>query len=482
MMKRISTIFLSFVLLSSVYGQIGDGIKTFKDDFSGIEITHLSSQIQKTSQAAKNNQYENPLFQDLREYTLDSVVMEGYSPDGSHSPAVKIEYKYNSDGKSTTILDYHWDAGAWQVNSKTEYTYFDGNNHMLVSDYDWYDSIWNIFTKSDYYFDNQNNETLCIDSIYSYLHNRWMIAQKIEKEYDANGNNVLYHSISYQNDQVKSQLEYQYSYDDLSRLILAIVSQAYLNPNELKPTFKLEYSYDLNDNQTNIMISSWQADSSDWVPIRKEDYIYNSSGHVISEITSNYLSYSDDWEYQGKYDYTYDANNNPDVGLSYYWDNYYNQWGIESKKEHSYDGTKTITDVNVPSMDVYEQDYPEYIVNAPVHYIYSEVGIGDLETVYASTYFYSETNLDVFEVTDAEISTYPNPATTQVSFVSPEHQANTGHQALLRIFDLSGKQMAQIQVRDGKAVWNCTSVKPGLYVYSTVLNRQKITGKIVVTN
>jgi len=78
------------------------------------------------------------------------------------------------------------------------------------------------------------------------------------------------------------------------------------------------------------------------------------------------------------------------------------------------------------------------------------------------------------------LDVFPNPATTQVSFVLPEHQANTGHQALLRIFDLSGKQMAQIQVRDGKAVWNCGTIKPGVYVYSTALNGQKITGKIVV--
>ncbi len=472
-MKILSALFLSFLMFSSVCGQIDKNNKPFKDEFSGIEISRLSYQIQKASQSATSSQYTNPLFQDLRKYRLDSVVTESYDMEGSHSPSVKSEYKYNGNGKPTTILDYYWDSNYWSVVSKTEYTYFDGNNYMLVSDYNWYDTIWKIYTKSDYYFDDQDNQTLRIDSIYSYLSNRWMIARKTEEEYDANGNNVLYQSTCYQNEQVKSQLEYQYSYDNLDRLMLAIVSQTHIDPNELELTFKLEYNYDLNDYQTNIMISSWQTDSSDWVPIRKEDYIYNSTGQMISEIVNTYLSYSNDWEYHSKYDYTYDANNNPEIGLSYYWDNLYNQWEMESKKEHSYDATKTISEVNVPSMDVYKQDYPEYIVNAPVHYIYSEVGIGDLETVYANTYYYSETNLGVSEVTDADISIYPNPATDRL-YVSDTHYNG----AVKCIVYNSFGQIA-IQEQEFNNNIDIRALKTGLYVLEIRDEKSKIRLKFI---
>jgi len=474
-MKRTFTILLSLFLLSSVYGQFEHRKSTIADEFPGIDITGLSSQIQKASQSTTSSRYANPLFQDLRKYKLDSLVTEGYNSEGGHSPAEKSEYQYNDDGKLTMILDYHWDSAAWKVNSKMEYTYFDENNHLLVSDYDyWYDSVWNIFAKIHYYYDNQNNETLRIDSVYSYLQNHWLIAQKIESEYDDQGNKVVYHATVYRNNQIDRQTEYRYSYDNLNRRVLFILSRTLSDTNVLIPNYRFEYSYDVGSNLINTMASTWQADSSTWTLIWKEDYTYNNSGQVISEITSDYLSYTNDWDYRSKCDYTYDAHNNPEVESSYYWDDLSNQWEVESKKEHLYDDTKTISEVNVPSMNVFEQDYPDYIVNTPVYYIYSELWVDDLQIKYANSYYYSATNLGVSTHSENKFRIFPNPASDRL-YVSTEQLDDSSIKYV--VYTSTGQTAISEQKYQ-----NCIEIgelTPGLYLLEISASHSKTRMKFI---
>jgi len=77
---------------------------------------------------------------------------------------------------------------------------------------------------------------------------------------------------------------------------------------------------------------------------------------------------------------------------------------------------------------------------------------------------------------------YPNPASTQVSFSLPNVLPSQNQSGIVQLYNLSGQKISEIVLTEGSAVWDCSDVNPGLYVYVALIGDSSLTGKIVIGN
>ena len=75
---------------------------------------------------------------------------------------------------------------------------------------------------------------------------------------------------------------------------------------------------------------------------------------------------------------------------------------------------------------------------------------------------------------------YPNPSGEFVVFDLPVHISKSGNDPLIRIFDVSGKEIAILPMTGERAVWDCREVQAGLYIYRCKVGGRPYSGKIVV--
>ncbi len=81
-----------------------------------------------------------------------------------------------------------------------------------------------------------------------------------------------------------------------------------------------------------------------------------------------------------------------------------------------------------------------------------------------------------------KLKTYPNPATTHITFELPTYTNETPQSRHLRITNISGKTVAELPLIKGQTqlVWNCSTVTSGVYFYQTEIDGVVYRGKIIV--
>jgi len=82
------------------------------------------------------------------------------------------------------------------------------------------------------------------------------------------------------------------------------------------------------------------------------------------------------------------------------------------------------------------------------------------------------------EIQQKELKTYPNPASSQITFELPI----IIKESIIYIKDIYGKSIAQILLAkaQSKTQWDCSAVSQGVYFYQTEINGEVYRGKIVV--
>jgi hypothetical protein len=93
--------------------------------------------------------------------------------------------------------------------------------------------------------------------------------------------------------------------------------------------------------------------------------------------------------------------------------------------------------------------------------------------------------LDTLDTTDIienlniknAVRVYPNPAKEYVVFECPLLQAGGN---VVLITDVFGRQVAEVELRGGKTVWDCREIKAGVYFYSANSGNVRRSGKVVI--
>ena len=158
----------------------------------------------------------------------------------------------------------------------------------------------------------------------------------------------------------------------------------------------------------------WNEINSQWVADYKYeftcDYSYNTSDLILP------YSFSDD-------DGTIFYNNMLTGAVFYEWDNTLNEWVKEGK----------------------------------VTYYYSEQYVNSVPEAYR-----------------VELSVYPNPFSTYVSF----NISGNYNEIILEIFDIQGRKIISKEIKNGENV-NMEGLNTGMYFYNLTIDGEKLNGKLI---
>jgi len=81
----------------------------------------------------------------------------------------------------------------------------------------------------------------------------------------------------------------------------------------------------------------------------------------------------------------------------------------------------------------------------------------------------------------AELKVYPNPARAFVVFAcAAPRLAEGGVPPTVQIFNVYGRQVANIALATEKTVWDCSKMPDGLYLYTMEWNGKILSGKLVI--
>jgi hypothetical protein len=348
---------------------------------------------------------------------------------------------YNSYNGDRYLMKQHED------NADTSYKY----DYIPESD------SWNLKSRSIPSYDELNNDTLEIIS--SWNGNEW-------------------------NDSLKNRRVYE-SYS----MILFTSFSFDLSENLWKPLRQVRKHYTNFKIPDTVLYQDWDNAANNWKDNRLVCYSYDNQDREIGSLSMSYSDQTQSLINETRYTVSYATGSETRIDET--WDEESQQWMNSLKYYYSYLSDDVLDTFQLDLWDQtilqwepynrYSNIYDEHL-NLQVHSNYYFVS-GDWQLDSRTDYFWSPFIPNAIpEIIANAVDVFPNPASTQVSFILPDGGVFQDKVTLVQVFNLSGQRITEIPIKEGKAVWNSSSVKPGLYVYSTLLNGQKITGRIVVKN
>ena len=253
--------------------------------------------------------------------------------------------------------------------------------------------------------------------------------------------------------------------------------------------YKLVYYHNNSFGEPDTITNKyWNELTNSWYDFKKDIYFYDNQGSCIGYLR---MSYNPQTQILENHDRT-TILRTPDseTSISQIWDQDTQSFRNQTKTYYSFvtDIVKDTLQYDVWDIDAQSWQPVELTVNRfdnhfnTIESIIFEYGQSAWEVYSKTDYYWSPfiPNAISENNTDIALFVYPNPASTQVSFELPGKCSIQNKEALIQIFNLSGQKVAETSMKEGKVVWDCSSVKPGLYVYTTERTGMKCTGKILV--
>ena len=363
-----------------------------------------------------------------------------------HSPEVIKEEFFKYYSYST----HEFDGGGHK-----KYYVFNNNNKpdTLFLYYLPNNSQWQNQSFYKFYYDESGNDTLQVN--YNWTNNSYVISSKHRRVYSA-GNLIHRYTLEWDSTnsiwQNKTHVYYSYNASNLEDTIINQIWDE--GEDKWRDELKSQITYDENQRVLTYLHKLY-----DYLTLQLENFIlitnvYENNNHTV--IDKRWVN--NEWLNNSQIFYSYIDETRTDTVVSMNWDISSGNWIPEFQSITNYDSK----------------------MNAKQYWRYKYVD-NQWVTIKVYGYYWSPFIPNAtHEIQANTLAVYPNPATTRVSFVVPDNQAITGQQALLTIFDLSGRQMTQLPLQNGKAVWDCAGVKAGLYVYSLSGSGAWVSGKVVV--
>ncbi|MCF8381945.1 MAG: T9SS type A sorting domain-containing protein [Bacteroidales bacterium] len=314
---------------------------------------------------------------------------------------------------------------------------------------------WKPVTKIEHFYDNYDNDTLILT--FRWKNNMWVDSLKQKNFFLGDKDYQQYYFTMNGEDSIWHNLGARFLEYSASGLNTQIYEQTW---DEEMTTwvdmYKVIITYDDEDRMINYLYLEYNSATQ-----QLENSINNVINYVDGKTVYTYQNWDFTlglWHNYNQYVYSFVKDDLVDTAQNNVWNDETQQWKWNYRDVTRYDDRFN------------EIDMTRY------NFVANDWLIAWKYDFYWSPFIPNAT----YEIQANTLAVYPNPATTQVSFVVPDNQANTGQQALLTIFDLSGRQMTQLPLQNGKAVWDCAGVKAGLYVYSLSGSGAWVSGKVVV--
>jgi len=366
--------------------------------------------------------------------------------------AYKADFAYNTDGRVTLQTNYSRSGLlTWTPEDKYEYTYDANGNETVYISYTWENNAWVKDEKEEYTYDAKGNTIEEID--YSWENNAWVPNWKYEYTYDANDDMTEHISYSWEDNAWIPNWKDEYTYDANRNQIMYIFY--YWNESddiwEEGNMSKYELTYDADNNVTIKIDYYWDSEEEDWIERVKDEYTYDANGNQIGNIS--YSWEDDDWVAGYKGEYAYDANGNPTMQAEYYWDDEENDWVGRYKTENTFDLSYSIADLILP------WGYDEEIYNKPTKSIYYDWDGTDWVEGTMLVFYWSDHIVGIPTITNYELQVYPNPTTGQLRITNYELRENT----VIEIFDIYGKNVTPLTSHSSPLILDISHLTNGMY-------------------
>ncbi|MCF8380173.1 MAG: T9SS type A sorting domain-containing protein [Bacteroidales bacterium] len=427
-------------------------------------LTVLAS-ISLMGQSGKNNlQKDNPIFKNIKgEHYKRFLLHSGTSQLNDLKSSNDLKHQLDS----TWDENFSSDPDLWTKSGKEEFFY---NNDKKLASYLWFeydeiDNLWIEEYKEEVSYDENGNLSEVEISYFNTETDEWAVSEKIEFTYDDGGNLMLMSDFEWDIDWVLyGTVEYFYNSNGvLDRII-------YYNDE------KEEFTYNVNGTLSELNYYYYEADV--WKKGSKEEYDYNSNDQVIS--TDGYYWNSDmsEWINFSRNEYSYDANGNPVEEINLDNSGLGNEITAQRKCEYNYDIDYNLSNIIIPSLELFYPDFSEEIVNKPLNYIvhYPDESSSGWFISSRTTYYYSDQEVSNGFISNTnEASVFPNPASEYIDVSSINYTPS----AIFELFDMQAKKLSsQIIPQSGKV--SVAHLSDGLYIYKLIDDKRVYSGKILV--
>jgi hypothetical protein len=210
-----------------------------------------------------------------------------------------------------------------------------------------YDSIitWTILSADDsiYYskeyinYDSSGNDVLRHSLNWDQDSNKWLNNYKFESRYDRYGNWVYDISYTWDSTWVVSGPKFEYEYDSSGNLISSIWSDWDTNSGTWIGYSWEEYGYNSLGKETLYAYYYWNSNSNTWKIAQKEEHVYDNDGILKNRFEYYWSQGSIDTDNSLKVDYYNNSLARPDYTLNYRLNGDSTAWVLKSKNEMGYD-------------------------------------------------------------------------------------------------------------------------------------------------
>ena len=429
---------------------------------------------------------------------LDSIVSNKF----------RTAYTYDADGNVTSEAGDTRDTvtSRWTNEYKTEST-FDANGYGIsYASYYWDEVLnqWAGANKFNWSYDAYGEVMMyTLSTVWDAGTGQFIPGIKYENIRDQNGNRTSYTKYQWDTDSSKFLLSEKgdLTYDADGNRTSFTKYQWEQTASEWVLSYREEFSFDASGNNTLTVRYEWDGITSLWIQVSKQESAFDDKGYVTLRSESIWSADSGKWIMQSKNEREYDANGFNTLSVSYGWDDMLDQivaWKRWESMPDSYGNTQTsiISVWDIGKNDWVERDKTEFSfdyaytrqdlmtplpakhkITRRIEYMFEndELKSGEWKVIDDFAYHYSDLTVNIADLSDFELSLYPNPAT---DYILVEGDLDTDV-ARVMMYNVSGK-MVMNQVLDNGGRIPVSHLPQGIYVIRLVQGSKVKTGKVMI--
>ena len=484
-MKKAMLFIVANLIVISFMGQSDFNSRNYKSGKRGhsgfLAKKFFSGEKPENIKRAFKPKTKSSKFSIATKQKLDSLI---YQDNGEDINFYKVEYTYNSHGKTTSNTGYYniTSTFEWLPSYKREYSYDSDNLLVEEIDYDFDDltNLWFHTWKHAYENDENGNMATDISFDWDVELDQWKFINKREYVYNSDLNLELssFYTWNFEVGQWYYDSKVEYTYDGNGNLMLRLSSHWDNSTLQWLSDYKDEFTYDDWGKLLKELKYKLNPQSGEWEFNHKQDYEYNNNGNLVSVSYFHWDETANDWAGSYKEEYVYDADGNVAEFYDHDWNENSGQWEYDYKSSLVFDNSYTYEDLLLPFE--LDEEMQEEGVNLFKHMITKAVSSqyngSSWDTDETTNLYYSSIELGIGENRLIAATIYPNPATDHVSF-----RLDEGPQKMqVEIIDMFGKTVLSKEIINGGQV-TVNQLKPALYFYRlTERNTVFSSGKLSV--
>ena len=396
-------------------------------------------------------------YDDIGNQTQEKFML--LNEDGGMDIWKQMDYKYYSDHSLsqytlTTADEYSYPEIREVYKENMDYNIDGLIEQRTISWKKHLTSEWELENKINYMYDEFNNVVSVIDSTFDFnVTGEFEPSSKDDFTYNTNNKLITHINSDWWNDEYwREHDKYEYSYNDNGELTQKTEFNKFGLP-DWKDEKKTEYTYDESGNNTQELIYSF-FETEGWVLAEKLEFSYDSFNN-----RTQYLNYSwsnNDWIQSQKTDWNLNTN-----------------YAYEELINPFFSQDEEIGDDGFGMYGSYNDNFNSMLTNNNISKWNSTT---ESWTDYTkSSFYYSETFLNVSNLSDSKIRIYPNPASSFIEFdMEDKFQPLT-----FKLFDLNGKLVLRSEITSGKRI-SVRGFTSGMYFYQLTTSTNVIKGKVIL--